>query len=167
MKWIVRYRGGEHEVEVERTAEGLAVTLGGTTRWVDLLRLDGSVASLRFIDDNSSYAIAYQRSSRTGWSLSLLEHNVELEVLPPAEATGLGSEAAGVGSARIEAPIPGKVVAVNVAEGDTVEPGQALVVLEAMKMENELLADTAGRVARVLVAPGTTVEAGRVLIELE
>ncbi len=167
MKWIVRHKGEEHEVEVERTAEGLAVTMDGATRHVDVLRLDGSLASLRFTDDNSSYAVAYQRESRTGWRLSLLEHNVELEVLTPAEATELGGESAASGSARIVAPIPGKVVAVKVAEGDVVESGQALVVLEAMKMENELLAESGGTVARVLAAPGATVEAGAVLVELE
>jgi len=167
MKWNVRHGGGEHEVEVERTAEGLAVTAGGRTRTVDLLRLHGNLASLRFTDDNSSYAVAYQRESRTMWQLSLLEHNVELEVLTPAEATELGTGSTAAGSARVLAPIPGKVVAVKVAEGDTVEAGQALVVLEAMKMENELLAETGGRVGRVLASPGATVEAGAVLVELE
>jgi len=167
MKWIVRYGQEEHEVEVERTAEGLAVTLEGSTRRVDLRRLDGNLASLRFVDDNSSYAVAYQRESRTGWRLSLLEQNVELEVLTPAEATELGEGGAASGSARVVAPIPGKVVAINVAVGDAVEAGQAVVVLEAMKMENELVAESAGTVARIPAEVGATVEAGATLVELE
>ena len=88
-------------------------------------------------------------------------------MLTPAEATELGEGAAAAGSARVVAPIPGKVVAVAVAPGDEVKAGQALVVLEAMKMENELVAEAAGRVAKVLVEPGATVEAGTVLVELE
>ncbi|HHQ49349.1 MAG TPA: biotin/lipoyl-binding protein [Acidobacteria bacterium] len=167
MKWIVRHRGEEHEVEVERSADGLTVTLEGATHRIDIRRLDGDLASLRFIGDNSSYAVAYQRSSRTVWRLALLEQNVELEVLTPAEATELGEGGAAAGSARVVAPIPGKVVAVAVAPGDEVQAGQALVVLEAMKMENELVAESAGTVARVLVEPGATVEAGTVLVELE
>ena len=59
------------------------------------------------------------------------------------------------------------MVAVTVAPGDEVEPGRPLVVLEAMKMENELTAEHAGRVSAVRIAPGDTVEAGAVLVELE
>jgi biotin carboxyl carrier protein len=65
------------------------------------------------------------------------------------------------------APIPGKVVGVKVKPGDEVEPGQPLVVLEAMKMENELAADQAGKVAAIHVAAGDTVEGGELLVELE
>ncbi len=71
------------------------------------------------------------------------------------------------GPSLMEAPIPGKVVAVNVAPGDQVEPGQSLVVLEAMKMENELAAENGGTVVKVHVAPGDTVGTGAPLVELE
>jgi biotin carboxyl carrier protein len=67
----------------------------------------------------------------------------------------------------LTAPIPGKVVAVKVGVGDGVEPGQALIVLEAMKMENELAADQVGKVAAIHVAAGDTVEGGELLVELE
>ena len=62
--------------------------------------------------------------------------------------------------------MPGLVVRVNVAEGDTVAAGQGLVVMEAMKMENELRAAAAGTVSRVLATPGAAVEKGAVLVEL-
>jgi len=67
----------------------------------------------------------------------------------------------------VTAPIPGKVVAVKVVAGDQVEVGQALVVLEAMKMENELVAEQAGKVIAVHVEPGQTIDAGGLLVELE
>jgi pyruvate carboxylase subunit B len=63
--------------------------------------------------------------------------------------------------------MPGLVVRVNVQPGDEVQAGQGLVVMEAMKMENELRAPAAGRVRAILAAPGTAVEKGAVLIELE
>jgi pyruvate carboxylase subunit B len=65
------------------------------------------------------------------------------------------------------APMPGLVVRVNVKAGDTVEAGQGLIVMEAMKMENELRVQAAGRVKTVLVTPGSVVEKGALLIELE
>lgn len=71
------------------------------------------------------------------------------------------------GSARVCAAIAGKVVRVLVQPGDTVEAGQALLVLEAMKMQNEVRSPKAGRVARIAVGPGETVPAGRLLAELE
>ena len=71
------------------------------------------------------------------------------------------------GPAPLIAPMPGMIVRINVTEGDVVKPGQGLVVMEAMKMENELRATTAGAVRRVLVAPGTAVEKGALLLEME
>jgi biotin carboxyl carrier protein len=63
--------------------------------------------------------------------------------------------------------MPGLIVRVSVAEGEDVRPGQGLVVMEAMKMENELRATAAGRVKRVVVAPGSAVEKGAMLLEME
>ena len=71
---------------------------------------------------------------------------------------------AGNGAQRIVAPMPGKVVKVLVAVGDSVEPRQGVVVVEAMKMENELTVTRAGTVTDVAVSEGTSVEAGRLLI---
>ena len=62
--------------------------------------------------------------------------------------------------------MPGLIVRVNVTEGDSVTAGQGLVVMEAMKMENELRSAASGTVLRVLVAPGTAVEKGAILVEL-
>lgn len=68
---------------------------------------------------------------------------------------------------ELRAPMPGKVVELRVAEGDRVEAGQCVAVIEAMKMQNELGAPCAARVTRVHVAPGRTVEANALLLELE
>jgi len=67
----------------------------------------------------------------------------------------------------VVAPMPGLIVRVNVSPGDTVAAGQGLVVVEAMKMENELKAPADGVVARVSVEAGAAVEKGAVLVVLE
>jgi len=74
------------------------------------------------------------------------------------------SHAQAVAAGSLLAPMPGKIVRVNVREGDVVADGDELVVLEAMKMEHRVLAPQAGRVAEVRVAPGETVDAGAVLV---
>jgi acetyl/propionyl-CoA carboxylase alpha subunit len=71
------------------------------------------------------------------------------------------------GRVTIAAPMPGLVKAVNVAPGDEIAQGHKVVVLEAMKMENEIAAPRAGRVAEVHVAPGATVDGGKPLVTLE
>jgi biotin carboxyl carrier protein len=72
----------------------------------------------------------------------------------------------GLAASTIVAPMPGKVLKVLVKDGDLVEAGQPLVVIEAMKMETALAAESAALVKRVLVAEGQTVDHGAVLIEL-
>jgi len=74
---------------------------------------------------------------------------------------------AGGGQGEIKTPMPGAVVRVEVAPGDEVTKGQVLVVVEAMKMENEFRAEFAGRVASVPVSAGDSVESGAVLVVLE
>lgn len=67
----------------------------------------------------------------------------------------------------VRAPMPGLVVRIAVAPGDTVAPGQGVLIMEAMKMENELKSDAGGTVRNVLVTAGQAVEKGTVLIEFE
>lgn len=71
------------------------------------------------------------------------------------------------GSGRVEAPMPGRVVSVRAKAGDAVTAGTALIVVEAMKMQNELLAPRAGIITRVLVTEGAAVERGALLVEIE
>ena len=77
------------------------------------------------------------------------------------------SVAGGEGLYRLKAPMPGKVTRILVAPGDAVEAQQPLVVVEAMKMENELTAARAGTVTDVVVSEGASVETGRLLVVIE
>jgi len=83
--------------------------------------------------------------------------------------SGHGGDAGahGTGAVSIVAPMPGRVIRVLVAPGDEVAARQAVIVVEAMKMENELRAPKAGRVKEIGVTAGTSVEAGRVLAVIE
>lgn len=71
-----------------------------------------------------------------------------------------------VSSNAVVAPLAGSVTRILVAEGDEIEAGQVLLVLEAMKMETEITAPAAGKVSAILVAPGDAVQGGQALIEL-
>jgi biotin carboxyl carrier protein len=94
----------------------------------------------------------------------------EAEVLDELRARLSSLAAAGAAAhvrRELKAPMPGLVVRVGCAVGDQVEPGQALVVLQAMKMENELSLAQGGAVTAVSVQPGQTVEQGQVLVVIE
>ena len=80
---------------------------------------------------------------------------------------GTPSEVSSTGAYRVMAPMPGRVVRVLVKPGDEVAPRQGLVVVEAMKMENELSSPRAGIVREVAVAEGASVEAGRLLAVID
>lgn len=85
---------------------------------------------------------------------------------PKAEAPKAAAPSGSAGSVKVEAPMPGTVLRVNVNVGDTVEEGQAVVILEAMKMENEIAAPKSGTVASINATQGSAVNTGDLLITL-
>ena len=91
----------------------------------------------------------------------------KVEVFDPREMRGRKSAGLGEGRLNIAAMMPGKVVRILVAAGDAVESGQGLVVVEAMKMQNEMKSPKAGRVLEVKTRPDATVVAGEVLMVIE
>jgi len=105
-------------------------------------------------------------------SYEVVSGGVYSEVHVESERTRLLREYAGTSGSlhhrfEVHAPMPALVVRVEVKVGDEVQPGQGLIVLEAMKMENELRAHHAGRVKEIHVAKGKTVEKGELLLLLE
>ncbi len=81
----------------------------------------------------------------------------------PAAAAAASVAAAPAGGEQITSPMPGNILSVNVAAGDTVKKGQVLMILEAMKMENEIMCPCDGKVVSVSVAKGAAVESGTLL----
>src|SRR5579883_1348547 len=90
-----------------------------------------------------------------------------VEVFDPREMRGHSAGAFGEGRRNIASPMPGKVVRVLVSAGDAVEAGQGLVVVEAMKMQNEMKSPKAGKVVEVKAKADATVQAGEVLVVIE
>ena len=85
---------------------------------------------------------------------------------PAAPAAAPAPAAAGAGE-KVAAPMPGTILGVNVNVGDTVSEGQVLFILEAMKMENEIMAPKAGKVTAVSVSKGAAVQSGDALCTIE
>ena len=97
-------------------------------------------------------------------------YEVEIEEMTgaPAAAPVAAAPAAPAGAGeRVAAPMPGNILSVNVAAGDTVKKGQVLMILEAMKMENEIMAPCDGKVTAVAVTKGAAVESGALLCTIQ
>ncbi len=102
-----------------------------------------------------------------GWRFELLVEDEARAALRERASRDRTAAGAAGGPQEIRAIIPGRIASVAVAPGDTVEAGQTLLAVEAMKMQNELRAPRAGTVTRVSVGAGSTVDLGDVLVVLE
>jgi biotin carboxyl carrier protein len=117
--------------------------------------------------DGRSYDARVEERPGGGLLVVIDGYRFEIEVQDPRQWTRKSAGRGDAGVQRIIAPMPGKVVRVLISQGDAVEPGQGLVVVEAMKMQNELKASRAGKVIAVPAKEGATVAAGEVLATIE
>jgi acetyl/propionyl-CoA carboxylase alpha subunit len=165
MKYYVALDGQTVEVDLR----GQHPLLDGSPVDIELTTIAGTpVRHLRIGSTNRS--IVAQAGARPGsWVVHVDGRAVEVEVVD--ERTRAIRAMTGASQAEapkhIVAPMPGLVVRVNVVVGQPVTAGQGLIVVEAMKMENELKATSDGTVTRIDVAPGDAVEKGALLIALE
>ena len=165
MKYVVDVAGRTVEVELD----GDVVRVDGVAVHARLAELPGTPIVLLSVGSEVHRVAVARGDTRGKYSLSLGGRRYAVEALDErtrairelSEAT-----AAPAGPAPLIAPMPGLIVRVNVAPGDSVRAGQGLVVMEAMKMENELRASASGVVKSVRATPGTAVERGTVLVEL-
>ncbi len=168
-------RVGERSHRIDALADGddWIVTIDGQVRRVSLMRT-GAGWSLLLADGTQdeggcrqSYDIAFDRDSAADVVVHVNGTPVAIS-LPHLHASAARrrrrGRAGGTGASEIVAPMPGRVVSVLVEPGDAVVERQPVIVLEAMKMQNEVRAARGGVVAEVRVAGGAAVEAGAVLV---
>jgi biotin carboxyl carrier protein len=161
--------------------------LGEQTYTVEIEEVDKSV--YRVSVDGNEFLVDGKKTGRTNYSLIVDNRSFEIEVdnsedqyrvlvdgrnyhvhLVDERRMRVGGAQSGLqlqGRQKVAVPMPGKVIAVLVSEGDTVEKGQGLVIVEAMKMENEVRSPVPGQVKEIRVKPGDAVEAGAVLAIVE
>jgi biotin carboxyl carrier protein len=148
----VRGKDGRHTVVLD--GQPLAVDARETGRHFLSLLIDGR-----------SYEAGIEKRPG-GYTVVLDDDAVAVDLAEVSRGAAAPVKKAG-GPARIFAPMPGKLVRVLVTPGQAIEAGQGLVVIEAMKMENELKAPRAGRIKDVPARDGQTVDAGALLVVLE
>lgn len=166
MKFVVDLNGERTEVEVD----GETATVDGHAVLTRVEDIDGTPVRVVMLGSEVHRVVVRRGGSRGAYTLWVDGFRFDGEALDERTRTIrdiTAQSAAASGPAPVVAPMPGLIVRVNAAVGDQVQQGQGLVVMEAMKMENELRAPSAGVVRALHVEPGNAVEKGAVLIELE
>jgi biotin carboxyl carrier protein len=170
MTFDIEVNGRPRSVTVERVQPGrFRVAVDGVAAIVDAERIGSFGVSLLFPDgEHESGAVQLAPTGTAGERLAVWRGATVPVTFNGRRAAG-GATGGGRahGEQKVTAPMPGRIVRVLVAEGEPVEARQPVVVIEAMKMENELRSPVAGRVREVSASAGASVEAGRVLVVIE
>ncbi|MBI4544421.1 MAG: biotin/lipoyl-binding protein [Gemmatimonadetes bacterium] len=166
MRYTVTVGGRTFEIELLADR----VTVDGESVALDLASVAGTALHHLLLSGRSLLFLAQRGGAKGEWTLHLAGQRLEAEVVDErsrAIRALAGQARATAGPKPVRASMPGLVMKVEVQPGQMVEPGQGVVIVEAMKMENELKAEAGGVVTRVLVRPGQAVEKGAVLVEFE
>ncbi len=163
MKYIVRYGEREHVVEVLPEDGAWNIVVDGRAARVDSAELAPGAYSI--LADGRSREVAVEREGDQ-FRVRLGGDTLELTVLDEVRARTRRPERAAVarGPVSLKAPMPGLVVELKIAPGQAVKQGQPVIVIEAMKMQNELVAPADGTVEKIHVDARQSVEANQPLI---
>jgi biotin carboxyl carrier protein len=178
MQYEVEVGGRRLQVVVTRAGDGFAVSVDGRTTQVDAARIDAHTLSILVADGLKADPCNAVSSKEVSLAANVATGQLDVHVGATPVAVTLNGRrrwgrkddsggGAGSGPQRLIAPMPGKVVRVLVKQGDTVTARQPVVVVEAMKMENELRASRDGTVAEIQVSEGMSVEAGALLLVIQ
>jgi biotin carboxyl carrier protein len=168
MRFVATLDGAEHQLEVEEiAAHSLRLKVGEREFDLDVRPAGGSGFSI--LVGNRSFDLGVSREGDDFLVVSrhAAAHVTLIDTARRSRQTWPGARPIAAGKAQLKAMMPGRVINVLVNVGDEVAHQQGLVVVEAMKMENELKSPKAGKVTEIKVAPGQTVEKGDLLVVVE
>ena len=166
MKYIAEHNGNEYEIELSRDGRIVSASVDGRSYEVEVSEPEAGVYLIK--NGSAIYEASVAKTEDGTFRTRIGEHYFDIGVADPKRLRGRSS-AAGEhdGVAEIRTAMPGKIVRVLVAAGDAVEKGDGIIVVEAMKMQNELKSPKTGSVSEIRFAEGATVAAGDVLVTIE
>ena len=167
MKYFVKVNGHDHEVVLTERLGELLVEVDGEPMDIVYEEVDSLGQVLAITGEGAAFGVSIEGDSQRA-GITIAGHFYDIEIEDERErAAHAAARAAGAGGGSVKSVMPGVVVSLLVAEGDDVEEGQPLLVLEAMKMQNEIVAPAAGAVVRIHASEGEAVSAGAKLVDLK
>jgi biotin carboxyl carrier protein len=165
MKFNLEVNGSPGTIELARDGSSCRFSLDSEPeKRVDVVQPEPGVYSV--VMDGRSYEARVEHAPDM-MIVVVSGHRYEIRVTDPRQWTRSGAVGAGSGRQHLTAPMPGRVVRILVGPGDEIVAGQGLLVVEAMKMQNEMKASRAGKVLSIPVGVGSTVSAGETLAVIE
>jgi biotin carboxyl carrier protein len=164
MTYDVTIDGKSHRLELDRTENGWSCRLDGNEVRVDAILARADVLSLR-IGDRAFEVKCERVGPETHFWVG--SQRFAVEVRDPRSLRARARAADERGPKKLTAPMPGRVVRILAAQGTEIEPGAGVVVVEAMKMQNEVKSPKKGKIQKILVTTGAAVNAGDVLAIVE
>lgn len=166
MELVATQEDREAQIHLERTDQGYRLTVDGKTYDVDVMHVGDGVRSL--LIGKRQFLVSARSQGNGRYRVGHMAGSDDVELMDPLARLARDAHGSGrSGTGQVKAYMPGRVVRILVEEGQEVEQGQGVVVLEAMKMENEIQAENAGTLRKILVDEGQAVEGGDVLFEIE
>jgi biotin carboxyl carrier protein len=164
VRFIGRYDGNDLPIEVERLGTAYRVKIGD--RWIvaDLVDAGPAVRSLR-LEDGTQFSLLHHREGNEH-QITIGASKVTVEIVDPLALKRKRRDDESGSGGVVKALMPGRIVRVLVVKGDAVRKGTPLLILEAMKMENEIQAPADGVIDELFVTAGQTVEAGAELVHV-
>jgi len=167
MKYVAILDNKEREIEVSRESEYIyLVTIDGENHRIDARFCTSYWISL--IINNQSYDISFSHE-KDNFELNFRNHNYRIDILDERKLRmrGIQTSIDPSGPEILKSSMPGKVIKILAGEGNMVNAGEGIVIIEAMKMENEIECRQNGKIKKIYVKEGDTIEADTLLVEID
>jgi len=165
MKYSAIVQGKNLAIDLKKIESGqIEAEIGGRSYTLRGKRVERGLYWFNW--NNQSIEIGVTKTGE-GYTVSISGQHVDVEIIDTRTALRRGAQQGQAGAAQVRAPMPGKVIKLLVSEGSEVEANQGIVVLEAMKMQNEIKSPKKGVVKKLDVAEGAAVTAGDLLVTIE
>ena len=164
MKYTAIVDGSNVEIEVTRSARHIEAKIAGEKYVLDVQQVESGVYWLEWKSRSIEISVT---TSRDGYVVAIDGQQIEVEIVDPRDALRKAAQQGHAGLVELRAPMPGKVVKVLVQEGGEVDLNQGLIVIEAMKMQNEVKSPKKGIVRKVGVKETAAVNAWDLLAVVE
>lgn len=168
MKLLAEISSRKHEIEINRNGDKVSATIDGRLYDVEVSEPEPGVYLIK--NGNRIFEAYFSKPAKPGGPTHVRVGNTEFDIRlidPKRLLNSVGTDEHAGGVVEIKTAMPGKVVRILLEAGSEVEKGQGVVVVEAMKMQNELKSPKSGTVKALKVAEGDTVSAGDVLASVE